>query len=70
MSYQAAAALQLAIYGRLSTAPPLAGISIVDAMPSGVSVGTFVLIGPEQVLDQSARRLQAQYKDQPATYGE
>ncbi len=53
MSYLAAAALQSAIYGRLATFPALAGVSIVDAMPPGVSAGSFVLIGPEVVLDQS-----------------
>ncbi|WP_050527398.1 DUF3168 domain-containing protein [Pseudorhodobacter aquimaris] len=53
MSYGSAAALQTAIYGRLSTDPRLAGVSIVDAVPSGGGAGTFVLIGPEDVYDQS-----------------
>lgn len=53
MSYQAAAALQAAIYSRLTNFPALAGVSIVDAVPAGAALGTFVLIGPEQVLDQS-----------------
>lgn len=53
MSYGAAAALQAAIYSLLSTAPELAGVSIVDAMPAGGGNGTFVLIGPEDVVDQS-----------------
>jgi hypothetical protein len=53
MSYQAAAALQTALYSQLTTFPALDGISIVDAIPSGTTPGTFVLIGPEQVLDQS-----------------
>lgn len=53
MSYQAAAALQAAVFGALSAAPALAGISIVDAMPPGTSPGTFVLIGPEVAVDQS-----------------
>jgi hypothetical protein len=53
MSYGAAAALQAAIYGVLSAAPALAGILVVDAMPPLGSTGTFVLIGPEEVLDQS-----------------
>ena len=53
MSYQAAAALQAAIYARLSGFAGLAGVSIVDAMPAGTALGTFVLIGPEQVMDQS-----------------
>jgi len=53
MSYAAAAALQAALYSRLSAYPALSGISIVDAMPPGTAPGTFVIIGPEQVLDQS-----------------
>lgn len=53
MSYAAAAALQTALYGCLSTATSLAGVTIVDAMPSGTAPSTFVLIGPEQVTDQS-----------------
>lgn len=53
MSYQAAAALQSAIYVRLTGFAALSGVSIVDAMPAGTAPGTFVLIGPEQVLDQS-----------------
>jgi hypothetical protein len=53
MSYQAAAALQSAIYARLTGFAGLGGVSIVDAMPAGTVPGTFVLIGPEQVLDQS-----------------
>jgi hypothetical protein len=53
MSYQGAAALQTAVFGVLSTAPALGGMSIVDAMPAGASLGSFVLIGPEQVIDQS-----------------
>lgn len=53
MSYQAAAALQTAIYTQLTGFPALAGVSIVDALPSGTTVGTFVLIGPEKVIDQS-----------------
>lgn len=53
MSYGAAAALQAAIYARLTGAPALAGVSVVDAIPSGGGTGTFVLIGPEDVIDQS-----------------
>ena len=53
MSYGAAAALQAAVFGALSGAPALAGVLIVDAMPAQGVVGTFVLIGPEEVLDQS-----------------
>ena len=53
MSYQAAAALQGAIYARLTSFPALAGVNVIDAMPSGTTPGSFVLIGPEVVLDQS-----------------
>ena len=53
MSYGVAAALQAAIYARLTTAPGLAGVAVVDAQPSGDGAGTFVLIGPEDVVDQS-----------------
>ena len=53
MSYQAAAAFQSAIYARLTGFAGLGGVSIVDAIPAGTVPGTFVLIGPEQVLDQS-----------------
>ncbi|MFN4156074.1 MAG: DUF3168 domain-containing protein [Paracoccaceae bacterium] len=53
MSYGAAAALQAAVYGVLSAAPALAGTLVVDAMPALGAAGTFVLIGPEEVSDQS-----------------
>ncbi len=53
MSYGAAAALQAAIYGVLAASPALAGVAIVDALPPGGGSGTFVLIGPEDVLDRS-----------------
>lgn len=49
MSYASAAALQAAIWQRLSTATALAGIPVVDALPKGTGKGTFVLIGPEDV---------------------
>lgn len=53
MSYGAASALQAAVYGLLSAAPGLATVSVVDAIPPGGGSGTFVLLGPEEVLDQS-----------------
>ncbi len=53
MSYGAAAVFQAAIYGALAAAPDLAGVSIVDALPPGAGAGTFVLIGPEEVIDAS-----------------
>lgn len=53
MSYGAAAALQAAVFGALTAAPALSGVSVVDAMPPGTTPGTFVLIGPEVAVDQS-----------------
>jgi hypothetical protein len=53
MSYHAAAVLQSALYGVLSSAPALSGVSILDAMPPGTAPSTFVLIGPEVAIDQS-----------------
>jgi hypothetical protein len=53
MSYAGAAALQAAIYQRLTAATPLAGVPIHDALPPGAGAGTFVLIGPEEVRDAS-----------------
>ena len=53
MSYAAAAALQAAIWDRLRTAPALAGVTVADALVPGAGTGTFVLIGPEDVQDQS-----------------
>lgn len=54
MSYAAAAALQSAIYQRLTDFPALAAVPIHDAVPPNVA-GTFVLIGPEEARDQSDR---------------
>jgi len=56
MSYAIAAALQAAIYARLSGDAALAalvGSAIHDAIPPGTAPGTFVLIGPEEVRDAS-----------------
>ena len=52
MSYAAAAALQTAIFQRLTGFPALAGVATYDAVPPNAT-GTFVLIGPEEVRDQS-----------------
>ncbi|MBK6466754.1 MAG: DUF3168 domain-containing protein [Rhodobacter sp.] len=52
MSYGAAAALQIAVYQRLSGATALAGVAIYDAVPPSPA-GTFVLVGPEEVRDAS-----------------
>ncbi len=53
MSYGMAQALQAAIYQRLTADSALAGIPVVDALPKGQGNGTFILIGPEDVIDQS-----------------
>ncbi len=53
MSYGSAAALQAAIYGRLTGFAALTGVPVYDAVPSGGGTGTFILIGPEEVQDQS-----------------
>lgn len=53
MSYAAAAALQAAVYGRLSGYAALAGVAVLDATPPGTGPETFVLIGPEVVNDRS-----------------
>lgn len=53
MSYAAAAALQAAVYGRLTGFAGLAGVAVLDATPSGTAPPTFVLIGPEVVSDRS-----------------
>lgn len=52
MSYQAAPALQTAVFQQLSNWPALVGVAIYDAVPPNVT-GTFVLIGPEETRDQS-----------------
>lgn len=51
MSYGVAAALQAAVYQRLVTALP--EVAVHDALPPGAGGGTFVLLGPEEVLDAS-----------------
>jgi hypothetical protein len=53
MSYAASAALQGAVYQRLTGWSALAGVSVVDAVPPRSGTGTFVLLGPETVTDQS-----------------
>ena len=53
MSFAGSAALQAAIYQRLTAATPLASVPIHDALPPGSGTGTFVLIGPEEVRDAS-----------------
>jgi hypothetical protein len=51
MSYIASAALQRAVFARLSDQLP--DVTIVDAMPPGTPTGSFVLLGPEVAVDQS-----------------
>lgn len=51
MSYAAGAALQAAVYTRLTTAAALAGVAIHDAVPVGEGPETWVLIGAEEVRD-------------------
>ncbi|MFN6951052.1 MAG: DUF3168 domain-containing protein [Albidovulum sp.] len=56
MSYGAAAALQSAIYQRLtadSALDALIGGAIYDSVPPGVTTGTYVSIGPEDAQDAS-----------------
>lgn len=56
MSYAGAAALQVAIYQHLVAQLP--GVAVYDALPVGAGAGSFVLLGPEEVLeagDQSGR---------------
>ena len=56
MSYGIAAALQAAIYQRLRASTELdalVGDAIYDAAPPGAVTGTYVSLGPEDVLDAS-----------------
>ena len=53
MSYQAAAALQSALYQQLTGYAGLAGVAVFDAIPLGAGTGTYVLIGPETAFDKS-----------------
>ncbi len=53
MSYQAAAALQTALYQRLTGFAGLGGVAVFDAMPLGAGTGTYILLGPETAIDKS-----------------
>ncbi|MDE3079060.1 MAG: DUF3168 domain-containing protein [Paracoccaceae bacterium] len=56
MSYAVAAALQAAVFARLQAdggLNALVGAAIYDAVPPGSGTGTFLMIGPEDVRDQS-----------------
>lgn len=55
MSYSGAAALQTAVFARLTGWPELAGVPVLDAVPAGGGAGTFVLLGPEEARDASDR---------------
>lgn len=50
MSAAASLALQTAVHGRLSSALT---VPVLDALPSGTSPETYVLIGPEEIRDAS-----------------
>ncbi len=56
MSYGAGAALQAAVYGRLSGDPALAALvggAVFDATPPGPLPAIYVTLGPEVVRDRS-----------------
>ena len=55
MSYLAGAALQEAVFHRLQNDAQLSslGVSIYDAPPPGTPRGTYVVLGPEDVIDRS-----------------
>ncbi len=53
MSYAAAAALQTAVYGRLTGFPALTGVTVADAVAPGGGTGKFILLGPEAASDRS-----------------
>jgi hypothetical protein len=53
MSYGASAALQTAVFQRLSGWSGLSGVQVADALPPASGTGTFVILGPETVNDQS-----------------
>ena len=52
MSYAAAAALQSAVYARLTGYSALSGIAVVDAVAPGSGAGKFILLGPETANDR------------------
>lgn len=62
MSYGAAAALQAAVYQRLTADTALnalVGAAIHDSMPPGAATGTYVSIGPEDARDASSQTSRA-----------
>jgi hypothetical protein len=52
MSYAASAALQTAVYARLTSFPALAGVAVYDAVAPGSGSGKFILLGPETASDK------------------
>ena len=52
MSYAAAAALQSAVFARLTGYSALAGVTVVDAVAPGAGKGKFILLGPETASDK------------------
>ena len=52
MSYAAAAALQSAVYARLTEYSALSGVTVVDAVAPGTGKGKFILLGPETASDK------------------
>ena len=52
MSYAAAAALQSAVYARLTGYAALAGVTVVDAVAPGSGTGQYILLGPETASDK------------------
>ena len=58
MSYLASAALQRALYDRLTDASvpaEMAGIPVVDMLPEGPLPETYIALGPERVRDASTK---------------
>lgn len=56
MSYGMGAALQAAVFQHLEQDPALVGLvgtAIYDAAPAGTVPGTYVVLGPEEVIDRS-----------------
>ncbi|WP_371169691.1 DUF3168 domain-containing protein [Aliiroseovarius sp. 2305UL8-7] len=56
MSYGVSAALQQAVYQRLTADTTLSGLvpgAIYDAVPAGIITGTYVSLGPEDVRERS-----------------
>ena len=62
MTYVLAAALQEAVYGRLTADPSIAGLigsAVFDAAPAGQVPPLYVALGPEDVRDRSDKTAHA-----------